>query len=116
MAEQLSNHEVEDNRNEDVEVAPANEKMLEATTETPEQEVQNVEAIRETVDKAETAVTPPELEIDNPKESVELPPPNKALKAQALNRTLKETRQKLPNHKEPSVRLFISRKSMLLVI
>jgi hypothetical protein len=95
MTEQLSNHENEDNHAEDVEVAPANEKMLEANTEAQEHDVQSVEAIRETVENAEATVTPVELEIDKAEEPVELPPPNKALKAQALNQTLKETREKL---------------------
>jgi len=96
MSEQLTNHEIEKQSNEHVEVAPEeSEKLLEATTSEPEQEAHNVEAIRESVEQTEATVTPAELATDRPKEAVELPPPNKTIKAQALNQTLKETRQKL---------------------
>ena len=96
MSEQINNHEVHEHSDEDVELAPKNtEKLLEATTDQAEQETHDVEAIRENVEQAEATVTPLELETDKPKEDVELPPPNKTLKALALNQTLKQTRQKL---------------------
>jgi preprotein translocase subunit SecF len=96
MSEQLNDHETHEQNSDDIEVAPKDtEKLLEATTEGTEQETHNVEAIRENVEQAEAAVTPVELETDKPKEDVELPPPNKTLKAQALNQTLKQTRQKM---------------------
>ncbi len=98
MSEQLTNHENVEQEQDNVEVIREDpEKLLEATTEGHESETQDVEAIRENVEQEhnETTIAPPELEVDKAKEEVELPPPNKTVKAQALNQTLKETRQKL---------------------
>ena len=98
MSEQLLNdHEITDDGAETVDQAPEQdaEKLLEAKTGTQEQEAPKVEEIRQTIDQAAETVTALGLETDRPKETVELPPPNKALKTQSLNQTLKKTREQL---------------------
>jgi preprotein translocase subunit SecF len=99
MSEQLQdNHEIKDDSYEVEDRAPEKDidRLLEAHGETEEQEAPKVEAIRETVEQAAETVAIPDLESNEPSIPVDLPPPNKTLKAQSLNQTLKKTREQLP--------------------
>jgi len=102
MSEQLvNNHEVNEDNDDSAEVlnkTPEQEadRLLEAHGETEEQEAPKVEEIRETVEQAAETTPIPDLETNQENETVDLPPPNKTLKAQSLNQTMKKTRAQLP--------------------
>ena len=93
MSEQSHDHGIESLPNNEIESEP--NQHIEAPVSAPEEDTLKVEDIRTVVNQVAETIYPPDMEAAAPKETVALPPANKALKAQTLDLTLRKTRQQL---------------------